>query len=58
MSRGPEGPGDPNQNDTIGLGPITGPCSWAPEGVATRMLSLTFSFSGDLYCLFLYDNYK
>ena len=38
MSRGPEGPGGPNQNEPIGSGRggggggLTVPCPWAPEG--------------------------
>ena len=35
MSSGPEGPGSPNQNDTIGLGVPHCPLSMGPEGLAT-----------------------
>ena len=44
MSRGPEGRGAPNQNkpkkQSFVWGALTVPCPWAPEGLATRVLTL------------------
>ena len=31
MSNGPDGPGSPNQSDTIGLWALAVPCPWAPR---------------------------
>ena len=51
MSRGPEGPWRPNQNKHIGLGALTDPYLWAPEGLAmpvTRINVNSFHFKANL----------
>ena len=43
-SRGSECPGGLCQKEPIGMGVVTAPCTWAPEGLATVVIKHVLQF--------------